>query len=259
MKRFITCLMVVFIAGYAGASSSSVAAQYTDAQTLNMLGIVKGDGGDFLEDKTLTRAEAVTLILRLSAEAASDSNSSLSFADVKDGTWYYDAVYEAADQGIVNGYPDGTFRPDDVVSRRAFLKMILEVQGYDYKTDFLWEEVDAYGVAENLITDEYDAGDFVRRDAFNIIVNLLKRPLKDSGVQYIEAMKTQGIITAGQYDSVHEIMSFSNVEIEAVKVPVMNHIVIGFSEDIAVDIEDVSVVITDRSSKAQKTVSESGC
>lgn len=39
------------------------------------------------------------------------------FVDVASGTWYYDAICRVSDLGIMNGYDDGTFGPDDPLAR----------------------------------------------------------------------------------------------------------------------------------------------
>ena len=62
------------------------------------------------------------------------ANTSGSFSDVADGAWYADAVNWAAENGIVNGYEDGTFRPDAPLTREqmaAFLYNYAAYKGYD--------------------------------------------------------------------------------------------------------------------------------
>lgn len=46
-----------------------------------------------------------------------DEDQPEGFSDVAEGTWYYEAVSWAAESGIVNGMPDGTFRPTDPLTR----------------------------------------------------------------------------------------------------------------------------------------------
>lgn len=47
-----------------------------------------------------------------------------SFSDVTDSSEYGTAITWMADNGVIQGYPDGTFRPDDCVNRVEFLKML---------------------------------------------------------------------------------------------------------------------------------------
>lgn len=51
------------------------------------------------------------------------------FSDVAEGAWYYDCVTALAAQGVVSGYPDGTFRPNAAVSAGEALKLILLAAG----------------------------------------------------------------------------------------------------------------------------------
>ena len=54
--------------------------------------------------------------------------SAVSFSDVE-GHWAYEQIMEYAEKGIVNGDPEGTFRPDDTVTREEFCKIMLNAFG----------------------------------------------------------------------------------------------------------------------------------
>ena len=43
--------------------------------------------------------------------------------------WAYDAINSLSDQGIVSGYPDGTFKPDAAVTRAEFATMLVNALG----------------------------------------------------------------------------------------------------------------------------------
>lgn len=49
-----------------------------------------------------------------------------SFSDVKDTYRYKDAINHLQDEGILNGFPDGSFRPDQRINRAEFVKIIVE-------------------------------------------------------------------------------------------------------------------------------------
>ncbi|HLG25666.1 MAG TPA: S-layer homology domain-containing protein, partial [Candidatus Gracilibacteria bacterium] len=53
-----------------------------------------------------------------------------SFSDVGAGYEYGDAIQAMQAQGVIKGYPDGTFKPDKLVSRAEFLKMVFNHIGY---------------------------------------------------------------------------------------------------------------------------------
>ena len=59
----------------------------------------------------------------------------VSFSDVTAGAWYYENVMGAAENGYVSGYPDGTFKPMQSVTRAEFASMIAKAMGYDSDPD----------------------------------------------------------------------------------------------------------------------------
>lgn len=86
-------------------------------------GIVKGyDHHLFRPDHTITRAEAVRVITQ--AFKLTDMTERITFSDVSSNHWTYDDIAIAAAQGIINGYPDGSFRPDETTSRVEMAVMI---------------------------------------------------------------------------------------------------------------------------------------
>jgi uncharacterized repeat protein (TIGR02543 family) len=92
-------------------------------------GIVTGyQDGTFKPDKAVTRAEfAVMLMNALKTEGA---GAALTFTDTaKIGSWAQRAVARAVHAGIINGYEDGTFRPDGEITRAELAAMIAGALG----------------------------------------------------------------------------------------------------------------------------------
>lgn len=79
-------------------------------------GTVRGTG-------VVNRAEMATIIVR-SINASIDSFTASSFADITEADWYGKYVECAKTLGIVNGYQDGSFRGEDLVTRREAFAMI---------------------------------------------------------------------------------------------------------------------------------------
>lgn len=118
-----------------GVSYDDVAdtAWYADAvDYVTRNGLMDGTGnGQFSPNVTTTRAMLVTILYRLDG-AYVDGVSA--FTDVPDNTWYTNAVVWANDLGLVTGYGDGTFGPDDPVTREqmaAILQRYAAFLGYD--------------------------------------------------------------------------------------------------------------------------------
>ncbi len=57
-------------------------------------------------------------------------NSLRFFYDIQVGAWYYKYVSELSDSSVINGYPDGTFKPSGVVTYGEARKIVMLSAGY---------------------------------------------------------------------------------------------------------------------------------
>lgn len=93
-------------------------------------GLMSGTGeGTFSPDLPTGRGMLVTILYRL---AGSPAAGSASFTDVAKGQWYADGVAWASANSVVSGYPDGSFRPNDTITREqmaAILYQYARIQG----------------------------------------------------------------------------------------------------------------------------------
>ena len=103
-------------------SDVSEDAWYNNAvSTLSNAGIIDGyEDGTFKPDGNITRAEFATIAVRF-FEATYDGGDL--FSDIA-GHWAQDYINEAANAGIVDGYPDGTFRPQQLITRAEAMTMV---------------------------------------------------------------------------------------------------------------------------------------
>lgn len=91
--------------------------------TLTNMGIIKGyTDGTFQPNKSITRAELATIIARF---AKLDVNTK-TFSDIT-GHWAQKSIELAAGNGWINGYEDGTFRPNNNITRAETFAMINRV------------------------------------------------------------------------------------------------------------------------------------
>lgn len=113
---------------------------YTETETaaesialLTDIGIVQGrEDGSFDSAAYLTRAEAVTVILRLlGVEAPADA--ACTFADVPADHWATAQIAMGVDLGIVNGMSETVFAPEKCVTDTQMIKMLVCALGYDVK------------------------------------------------------------------------------------------------------------------------------
>ena len=97
-------------------------AWYNNAvSTLSNAGILDGyEDGTFKPNGNITRAEFATIAVRFFEATYEGENL---FPDI-DGHWAQDYINEAANAGIVDGYPDGTFRPQQNITRAEAMTMV---------------------------------------------------------------------------------------------------------------------------------------
>ena len=83
------------------------------------------------DGRLLTEDEVIWDDLAVSAlwEAAGDEGPL--FSDVSEEDWFYPYVQQLGQAGVIAGYPDGTFGPDDPVTLGAALALLLHGAGYE--------------------------------------------------------------------------------------------------------------------------------
>lgn len=101
---------------------------YTAAvSTLSAMGVLSGyPDGTFRPDAPITRAELASVCVRFFA--APPSGLENPFSDIA-GHWAQNAISAAARLGIVSGYPDGTFQPENQITRAETIQMVNNVLG----------------------------------------------------------------------------------------------------------------------------------
>ncbi|CAM3372539.1 S-layer-like y domain-containing protein [Paenibacillus lupini] len=89
-----------------------------EIDALSNLLIVDGVGnGSFDPNRSITRAEFTALVVRLFGLATPATTSGSTFDDVQSGDWFASVVASATGAGLINGYADGEFRPDQTITR----------------------------------------------------------------------------------------------------------------------------------------------
>lgn len=92
----------------------------------------------FSPSTNLTRAQFVTLLANISGEDVSVfKNVDSGFKDVKNGTWYHNAVTWAANRGYVSGTGEKQFSPNSYVTREQLARIFYvysDKQGYNVST-----------------------------------------------------------------------------------------------------------------------------
>lgn len=111
-------------------SDVSTKAYYSDSvQWALMNDITSGTSENtFSPDASCTRAQAVTFLWR-AAGSPKTSSTNNPFTDVKAGTYYYDAVLWAVEQGITSGTTNTMFSPGEVCDRSQIVTFLYRANG----------------------------------------------------------------------------------------------------------------------------------
>ena len=142
---------------------------------------------------SITRAEATTIFFRLLTEESRSQfwATENRYSDVSTGQWYNNAVSTMTRAGIVNGYPDGTFRPNAPITRAEMAKIIALFAKLDKSTDRFpdaaghWAEAYIRLAAGNGWIEGYPDGTFrpnqsiTRAETVTMIDRVLERVPKD--------------------------------------------------------------------------------
>lgn len=138
LRKLVASLGMVAILSTLVVSTAVSAATFTDVPdgewfspfvaTLVEAGVVDGTKGTFRPGDTLNRAEALKMAI---VACEKEGTTAINFPDVKVGDWFYTYVQTGVANTIVNGNPDGTFRPANAVNRAEFAKMVVNACGLE--------------------------------------------------------------------------------------------------------------------------------
>ena len=142
MKKFLSLVLalvmtmsLVTISAGAKDFTDNSTVQYKEAvDVISALGVVNGyEDGSFKPANTLTRGAAAKIICNLlltPAVASTLTADTAPFKDVPTTNTFAAYIAYVAQQGIINGYKDGTFKPAGTLNGYAFMKMLLGALGY---------------------------------------------------------------------------------------------------------------------------------
>ena len=122
--------------------------------------------GTFRPDASITRAEASKLLTSLLVDWG--EHRDYLFSDVSVSAWYANAVCQMINFGLVNGYTDGTFKPNAKITRAEFVAILSRFPHTDIGTDKSFADVPktnwAYNAVQTALAQGWiSAGTAVRR------------------------------------------------------------------------------------------------
>ncbi|WP_256762422.1 carboxypeptidase regulatory-like domain-containing protein [Cohnella sp. WQ 127256] len=179
------------------ANQSSASVQLSDInghwaeqtiRTFVKLGLIQGYNGQFKPDGDITRAELATILVKaFDIQAGTGTNAT--FTDIN-GHWGEGAILILAQAGVINGYKDSTFKPDQAISREEMVAMLLRIVNIsaltkdsakgnfaDLSNSFAAAEIKEAaqaGIIDGKSKDKFDPkSDTTRAEALTIIKNVL--------------------------------------------------------------------------------------
>ncbi|MCI5497952.1 MAG: hypothetical protein MR419_00190 [Clostridiales bacterium] len=202
-KLISLCLAVALTFALAVPAAAAPVGAQDSATLLYNLGLFRGAGVNpdgspqFDLDRAPTRAEAVTILVRLLGKEAEAQSKSWTtpFTDVPD--WAKPYVGYAYAQGYANGMAPTLFGSSSPVSAAQFLTFLLRALGYQDGVDFTWNAswrlTDKLGITQG----QYNAQTttFLRADAADVSANALYGLKKGQDKTLLQDLLASGAIT----------------------------------------------------------------
>ena len=136
LAMLVVFMMVLSTVAFA-SSFADVAAESSYSTAIEVgvdLGLIKGyEDGTFKPEGEITRAEFAAIVVRLLGQEAqaAGAKASTQFVDVPADHWAAGYVNIAVQAGVINGYGDGNFGPEDLVEYQDAITMMVRALGYE--------------------------------------------------------------------------------------------------------------------------------
>lgn len=197
------CTAVSLLAVPAAAAATTNFADISDRDTamavesLRLMGVLDGYGdGSFRPNASLTRAQFCKMAVYAlnGADELGRYSTVTVFPDVKPSYWAASYINMAAKgKGIIAGYTDGKFRPNQTVTLGQAVTILLRLLGYkDENIGGIWpqsyvSQAATIGLTDGVGTDGYAA--LTRGQAARLFLNLLRADMAEGG-SYLSSIGT---------------------------------------------------------------------
>ena len=122
--------------------------------------IVGYEDGTIRPQNNITRAEVATIFFRLLTDNARERywSTTNDFSDVAAESWYNNAISTLSNMGIINGYEDGTFKPNAPITRAEFTAIATRFFDYEAEYDGAFNDVSARAWYADYVQAAVDMG-----------------------------------------------------------------------------------------------------
>ena len=185
-KRLLSCILAACLALSLVPAALAVPPEAEMSQVLGALDIMGGyPDGDLRLDRNVTRAEFTKMTIAASpmGENVGSTTAVSPYPDVPSTHWAASYVEAAVAAGLVNGFLDGTFRPDQTITLAEGVTMAVRLLGYqDLDFSGTWPS-GQMSLFHSLDLDDgirdVPNAPMTRRDAMCLFYNLLTADTKD--------------------------------------------------------------------------------
>jgi hypothetical protein len=165
-------------------------------------GITDGTGPDhYSPNDALTRGQFAAFLNR-AFYLDMPSNASMGFADVKEGTYYYDSILTLYSLGIIEGHSPSEFKPDTAISREEAFTMLMKT--YAFMTG--WN------------TDDMSTSDPLLDDFTDVAL------LEDWAAKYVAKGVELGLIEGKGHNNLDPDSSITRGEISKLVIMLLRHL-----------------------------------
>lgn len=153
--------------------------------------------GDVRPSGSITRAEVATIFFRMLTDASREElwTKDNSYPDVSSAEWFNNAISTMSAAKIVNGYEDGTFRPNGAITRAEFAAIAARFAGGTYSGPDQFSDISGHWAASYINKAAqlgwihgYEDGTFgpdryiTRAEAMTLVNNVLNRQVSEEGL-----------------------------------------------------------------------------
>ncbi|MCD7948192.1 MAG: carboxypeptidase-like regulatory domain-containing protein [Oscillospiraceae bacterium] len=187
-------------------SDSTDADSNTGADTGTETGVLEMDehidyidgyaDGTVRPDNNISRAEVAAIFFKLLKDSGKNVAAASSFTDVAADKWYAQSVNYLASIGVLDGYADGTFRPEQTITRAEFAAIASRFDKLEASESVVFSDVSADHWAEGYINSAYVKGwvtgfadgtfrpdeSITRAQTVTIIDNVLDRKIQKENI-----------------------------------------------------------------------------
>lgn len=156
-----TILTVTAFNAHVLANTDDISGHWAETQIKEWanIGYINGyPDGTFLPDNSITRAEFLTLVNKI---FKFENKTNINFIDVRPDYWAYSEIQKGISAGYVSGDKNGTFRPDDFITRQEAAVIINKLLDNTEITENKPNFKDAYDIdewAKNSVDIVYEHG-----------------------------------------------------------------------------------------------------